>query len=387
MRIDACVEPVFARHESFHPRHGWMKKAIEGATNDPRIFTQERAIVDLGVGKNMVRAIRHWGLATKVLANTDDPQHPRVPLTVPSRVGRALLGDDGWDPYCEAAGTLWVLHWLLLAPPSRSPVWWITLNEFPAVEFDEENLLNFATDFLAGVAEWESPHPSSIKKDVDCFLRMYAAKDDGQNALRDDLIDCPFRDLGLLRAGTGSQRAYRLIIGPKPGLPPEVALYAALDFMARTDATSHTATVSRLATEPGSPGRAFKLTEADLTALLRRAVEGVKGIRLTSSAGVPQLAYGEDAGLAAAEALWRYYRLFDPEALPATEPIAGRAADLPSGSDHLIDESFLDRKEPKQRRRAKVDPHGPAPSDPLRHLDWAQARVALGIAGPAEEQR
>ena len=79
MRIDACTEPVFARHESFHPRHGWLKKAIDGATADPNIFTQERAIVDLGVGKNMVRSIRHWGLATKVLALSDDPKHPRVP--------------------------------------------------------------------------------------------------------------------------------------------------------------------------------------------------------------------------------------------------------------------------------------------------------------------
>lgn len=162
MKVDACAEPVFARHESFHPRHGWMKKAIDGAAGDPRIFAQERAVVDLGVGKNMVRSIRHWGLAGKVLAQSDDPEHPRVPLTVPSRVGQVLLGDGGWDPYCEAPGTLWVLHWLLVAPPSIAPIWWVALNEFPGVEFTEEELLNYVTDFLAGVAEWQArtSHPS-----------------------------------------------------------------------------------------------------------------------------------------------------------------------------------------------------------------------------------
>jgi hypothetical protein len=383
VRIDSCAEPVFARHESFHPRHGWMKKAIDGATADPRIFTQERAIVDLGVGKNMVRSIRHWGLAAKVLAQADDPEQPRVPLSVPSRIGRVLLGDGGWDPYCEAPGTLWVLHWLLVAPPSKSPVWWVALNEFPAVEFGEEELLNFVTDFLAGVAEWETPHPSSVKKDVDCFLRMYSTKEGPRKTLGDDLIDCPFRELGLLRAGSGSHRAYRLIIGPKPSLPPEVALYAALDFMARTDASSRTATVSRLATEPGSPGRAFKLTETDLTDLLRRSVEGSSGVRLTSSAGVPQLVYEDEAPVAAADALWRYYRRLDPEAVQASEPIAGQGADLPAGADFLIEETFLARKA-KQRRKSIVDPHGPAPKDRLRRLEWAQARVDAGVPGPED---
>ena len=106
------------------------------------------------------------------------------------------------------------------------------------MEFDEEDLLNYVTDFVAGVAEWDSPHQSSIKKDVDCFLRMYATKSSLEKGLGDDLIDCPFRDLGLLRAVTGSHRGYRLMIGPKPGLPPEVALYASLDFLARTDSSS-----------------------------------------------------------------------------------------------------------------------------------------------------
>jgi len=386
MRVDSCAEPVFARHESFHPRYGWMKKAIDGATADPRIFTQVRAVVDLGVGKNMVRSIRHWGLATKMLSQSEDPEHPRVPLSVPSRIGRVLLGDGGWDPYCEAPGTLWVLHWLLVAPPSKSPIWWIALNEFPAVEFDEEELLNYVTDFLAGVAEWDNPHPSSVKKDVDCFLRMYAAKEGSRRTLGDDLIDCPFRELGLLRAGAGTHRAYRLVIGPKPSLPPEVALYSALDFMARTDATSHTATVSRLATEPGSPGRAFKLTEADLTELLRRSVEEASGVRLTSSAGVPQLAYEEDAGLIAGRALWRYYQRLDPGSVQAAVPIAGRGADLPAGADYLIDEVFLAPKATRQRRRKSLDPHGPAPEDPLLRLEWIQARVTAGLAGPGDER-
>ena len=62
MQLSEAAEPVFARHETFHPRYGWFRKAYVAATRDPHVFTSEDAPVRLGVGKNMVRAIRFWGL-------------------------------------------------------------------------------------------------------------------------------------------------------------------------------------------------------------------------------------------------------------------------------------------------------------------------------------
>ncbi|MEA5536669.1 DUF4007 family protein [Crocosphaera sp. XPORK-15E] len=32
------VNPVFARHETFHPRYGWLKKGFDLATQYPRNF-------------------------------------------------------------------------------------------------------------------------------------------------------------------------------------------------------------------------------------------------------------------------------------------------------------------------------------------------------------
>ena len=52
------VNPVFARHETFHPRFGWLKKGFDAAQKNPGIFLQEDAPVRLGVGKNMVNSIR-----------------------------------------------------------------------------------------------------------------------------------------------------------------------------------------------------------------------------------------------------------------------------------------------------------------------------------------
>ena len=57
----------------------------------------------------------------------------------------------------EDPGTLWLLHWLLLARPSRLPVWWLVFNEFNAVEFDDNDLEDAVITQLEAVADWQSP--------------------------------------------------------------------------------------------------------------------------------------------------------------------------------------------------------------------------------------
>jgi hypothetical protein len=69
-RADAPI--VFARHETFHPRFGWLKKGFDRASEDSEVFLREDAPVQLGVGKNMVRSIRYWCVAFKLLAD-DQP--------------------------------------------------------------------------------------------------------------------------------------------------------------------------------------------------------------------------------------------------------------------------------------------------------------------------
>jgi hypothetical protein len=197
VKFDTACEPVFARHETFQPRYGWVKKAVDAATKDPNLFNAEDAVVELGVGKNMVRSIRFWGLAFQVLAPTKEVSS-RASLAVPSVIGRTMFADDGWDPYGEFAGTQWLLHWWLLAPKSHAPVWWLAFNEFPAVEFSLEQLEQFVLDRVRDC----NPHASSVRKDVTCMLRMYSAGG-ASRAGFDDLIDCPFRDLQLLSTTEG----------------------------------------------------------------------------------------------------------------------------------------------------------------------------------------
>ena len=325
MRLESACEPVFARHETFHPRYGWLKKAYDAAATDPDVFNREEAVVVLGVGKNMVRSIRFWGTAFGVIANAKVPGS-RVPEAAPTSFGELVFADDGWDPFGELPGAQWLLHWRLMAPCSIAPVWWTAFNEFAAVEFTAEELEQVVAD---RVREWASPHLSAIHKDVQCLLRMYSS---GQNvrATFDDLVDCPFRELGIIRPSPADPGAYRFEIGAKPTLPAAVVAYACLDFQARTDPGARVVNVNRLAVEHGSPGRVFRLPEADLIEALELAAADSGEFGMTVSAGAPQLVVHDDPAAVATDVLRDHYRRYDDDvAFHGVRRAAGPDSNLP----------------------------------------------------------
>src|SRR5690349_17763962 len=94
---------TFSGHESFHCRLFWLKKGFD-FVEDGKKFSEESSVVDLGVGKKMVTAIRHWMNAFDLLDDKDKV----------TALADNLFGTKGWDPYLENEGTLWLLHYHLI---------------------------------------------------------------------------------------------------------------------------------------------------------------------------------------------------------------------------------------------------------------------------------
>ncbi|MCX7783836.1 MAG: DUF4007 family protein [Meiothermus sp.] len=92
----------FAGHETFPFRYGWLKKAVDAVSSDALSLSSDQALVELGVGKNMVQSIRHWGLATQVLQ-----EGPGRSLEV-SRIGELLFRE--WDFYLEDPASFHTYH-------------------------------------------------------------------------------------------------------------------------------------------------------------------------------------------------------------------------------------------------------------------------------------
>ncbi|MCW6038069.1 DUF4007 family protein [Spirulina subsalsa FACHB-351] len=195
---------AFARHETFAPRFGWLKKGFDRTLEEDRIFLREDAPVKLGVGKNMVKSIRYWCHAFKVL---EDDQ--------PTDFGQQLLGEQGWDSYLEDPASLWLLHWKLLETPCDATAWKFMFNQFRSAEFTSEDLLNQLSDERDRLAPRIAD--SSLRKDISCILRMYVEQSP-QKWKGEDSLNCPFTELGLITRA-GDSRHYTFRIGYKPNLP------------------------------------------------------------------------------------------------------------------------------------------------------------------------
>src|SRR5437763_3082304 len=162
------VPHSFSGHETFPFRYPWLKKGIEAVREDGGVFQRDDAVTTLGVGKNMVRSIRHWCLAAGVLE-----ENPEAGAALrPSRLGTLLFGDGGLDPYLEDPATLWLLHWQIACNRARATTWFWTFSHFNEPEFTREAL-------VSSLFKWTQALPgkliaeSSVRRDVEVFLRTY----------------------------------------------------------------------------------------------------------------------------------------------------------------------------------------------------------------------
>ena len=311
---EAVTKPTFANHESFHLRYGWLKKAYDAAKEDGKAFVRDDATIKLGVGKNMVRAIRFWALANKILSN----QTNKDPRLFPTNIGNVIFDDaHGIDPYLEDPQTLWLLHWLLFAPPCRIPVWWIILNEFTATNVKLDELRDKVQQIIANTSEWQTPSSKSVDKDVSVFIHTYTTEQ-GKLTI-EDYLDCPFRQMHMIRQN--SRDSMRFVFGTKYGMTPEIMAYASLDFVVRTQTHSKSISVTRLATEHGSVGNIFKIGESELGKMLTDACRTSKCIRMDTINGALHLVY-DDAKVAAQKILGIAYGVNNLKIEQAVEVIS-----------------------------------------------------------------
>jgi hypothetical protein len=282
----APVPPAFARHDTFHPRHGWLKKAYDLVDELPDLFTREDAAHQLGVGKNMVRAIRHWSFAFGILEpGTDEHRHP---VSRATDLGRNLLDEPtGWDPYLEDPASLWLLHWQLVGRPEWATGWTYTFFRFGRADFTIRDLARAFGTYVEKEYAGARYAPSSYEKDASCLVRMYALPTGVR--LGEESIQCPFAELGLLRPGA-EPGTFAFAVGPKPSLPDEMIAAASAEFLLKRAGGARTIALHRLLHDAGSPGLAFRLSESALYGALEAVAERDPGLAVIESAGVIQLA-------------------------------------------------------------------------------------------------
>jgi hypothetical protein len=280
-------KPQFSGHETFPLRYGWLKKAYdaveerEGSPDSKAAFTRDDAIARFGVGKNMVASMRYWATAAGVIAEADPPN--ALALTA---LGRKLFGRDGLDPYMEHPASLWLIHWHLAGRPEKT-TWYWSFNNFAGLTFERDELVR-GLEKVAIDRDWPRVSGTTIRRDVECFLRTYVTRRPTASASREDTLESPLAELGLIKA-VGKRDGFRFVRGPKSSLRHGVFLYALIDFwMGYT--TAQTLSFEAIAHEPGSPGRVFLLDENEVADRLLGLEEYTQGVfRWSETAGLKQV--------------------------------------------------------------------------------------------------
>jgi hypothetical protein len=316
-RLADAAEPRFGRHETFPPRFGWLHKAYMQVKDNSETFHGEDAPVRLGVGKNMVNAMRYWSQAFKL---THEHPHPdpsyRAYIASPTWRARWLLDENGADPYLEDTGSLWLLHWWLLSatPAARclAPSWYVMFHLAPLSKVTAGDMAAVITRHVnEGYPADAMPAPESVNRDVDCLIKMYAL-DQEHNPQSpgsyEDLLMSPFRELGLLESqGRGKEKTWLFTNGQRMNLPAPVLAYACLNYAAGFSAGPGSISLARLANEPGAPGRAFRIREPELIKAIEPAVRQHPGLQVTESLGQRSLTFTAPPEQLAWDILDEYY--------------------------------------------------------------------------------
>jgi hypothetical protein len=272
----------FGGHQSFALRTAWLPKAAQAIQDGEDVFTDPlRGVVRLGLGKNMVEALRAWVEAYGIAKREKGSWQ----LT---SIGRAVFGSGGYDRFLEDEQTLWLLHWNI-STLADSPffAWELLINRWSERFFTASEVL------AAFDAEAERTGRAlssvSARQHFDVWLHTYLPARSGRG---EEGIDSPLTSLGLVvRAGDREtlhgrrEPVFGFDLEAKPAISNALFSYCLHDWWARAYAHEETVPMSALTFGHGAPGRVFRMPEDEVLARISR-LTGERGtpIELIESA-------------------------------------------------------------------------------------------------------
>lgn len=271
---------IFSGHDTFHCRQFWLKKAYD-FSRAKLDFNSDDAVLELGVGKNMVTAMRYWAKCFGVIDHNNEP----------TQLADRLLSDKGWDPYLEDFGSLWLLHYELVTG-ERASTFWIIFNELikERPEFDAENYTKFIT---ARKGEYNE---NTLKKDFTVFYKTYYA--DFKASDIEESFTGILTELNLVKQikktfldSEGKPRAKDVLVIERQSrneIPLHILLYGILS----QNPEARSIPFDQLYNDLNGIGLVFALSREGLTEVLERLVDELDyGLTFSNEAGVRELQF------------------------------------------------------------------------------------------------
>jgi len=266
---------TFSGHESFICKQFWLKKGYDFLKKQKSLNTND-AVVELGVGKNMVSSIRFWLKSFGLLDENDNL----------NELAEFLFDDKCRDPFIEDFGTVWLLHYYLVKT-GKAAIYNLAFNEFrkERFEFTDNQLHNFLKRKCE--ARDINYNENTINSDIKVFFRSYIKPTEGKMDIEDDfsglLIDLDLVRHSKVRTPEHNRLIdwYKIESDERSELPYQVVLYTILD----NSSYGNSVSFKELQIGNNSPGLVFAMNAEGLFNKIEQIIENYTQIVFTETAG------------------------------------------------------------------------------------------------------
>jgi hypothetical protein len=308
----------YRAHETFFIRKGWLTKGIKNVLIDSAVFISRdtNPMDTLGIGANMVKALRYW---LQAVGLTEEHWNGRR-IQKLTRLGEIIHEND---PYMEELGTLWLLHYKLATNKEEATAWYFFFNEFRAIEFTRDDFITQTDNFLRdreGIELGEDLSLRSVEDDYSCIMNTYIPRIRFSPKKFDpeDNIDCPLGELGLIDIVNKKDKVFKKSSPKKDTLHPLILLAVILEqyekhnpnwrITAINDNEKREIRISEIQNNTCNAGKVFNLDIIALTTLLYR-LELLKFVKVVRTAGLDIIKIETDFDFL--DCVQEYYRIIN----------------------------------------------------------------------------
>ncbi|OFY78899.1 MAG: hypothetical protein A2V46_14690 [Bacteroidetes bacterium RBG_19FT_COMBO_42_7] len=274
----------FSGHETFICKQFWLKKGYD-YIRERKSFHDDSAVVELGVGRNMVTSINYWLRSFNVVDQNDQP----------TEFADFIFGENGKDQFIEDIATIWLFHYFLVKT-NHASIYDLFFNQFrkERQDFTKEQLHSF----LKRKCDEVSPrlyNPNTIIHDINVLLRSYLKPDPTEDKSDfEDNYSGLLIELSLLSRyktrnfdDSSTINWYKIESSYRYDLPYQIVLFSILDNFVDQQSISF----KQLEVSPNSPGLVFALSPDALYSKIEEIVEHNKKITFSNNTGVQELQF------------------------------------------------------------------------------------------------
>ena len=173
------------RHESFSIREGWLVKGIKAVIDNPKVFSSQSATEILGIGSNMVKALKYWLIATRII----DDSSKNVQL---SEFGQLL---NKYDEYLDDDFSWWMIHIMMGLNIDEFYTLNMFLNKCTMQTFSKEDLFDVISKRFA--SKNMIFNEKILVDEINMIIKTYCVDDKIDNP--ENNFACPLSNLELIK--------------------------------------------------------------------------------------------------------------------------------------------------------------------------------------------